>query len=415
MNFNDDNIIGEITLTATNLEDLYNQVEVAYANRGTRDQSDYYKASIDPSVMNDLEPVNILRMRVDLANNKVHAGRIGNIELNQSRVDLVITFQADYSALQIEAGDIISVTNPIYDFDAKLFRVTRVRETEGESGTLAAEISALEYKAEIYTDLELIDGDDKPVNDIPTAGTSSSLPAPSTPVLSNANETANVPNFSISTTISTATSPVNVIEWFVSSTSTSGFYYLDNERSATNFAAGSTVDDTITKLYDGGTWYFKARTGIAGRYSAFSDASSAFVWHPQPAGASSGTIGTSTFSENIFVAGVSTGVYSLALTTGTNDYNAISTDTDLTWNASTNQLSASTLNANTLSASTLQAENIYIGPWQLSTGTVGVVGPTGPQGPGGTPGTTGATGPQGPQGPAGTSGGGYDLHPFLFG
>ena len=58
MNFNDDNIIGEITVTATNLEDLYNEVEVAYANRGTRDQSDYYKASIDPETMNMLEPVN---------------------------------------------------------------------------------------------------------------------------------------------------------------------------------------------------------------------------------------------------------------------------------------------------------------------------------------------------------------------
>lgn len=406
MNFNDDNIIGELTLTATNLEDLYNQVEVAYANRGTRDQSDYYKANIDPAAMNDLEPVNILRMRVDMVNNKVHAGRIGNIELAQSRVDLVITFQADYSALQIEAGDIISVTNPIYDFNNKLFRVTRVRETEGESGTLAAEISALEYNASVYTDLELIDGDDKPVNDIPTAGTSSSLPPPSVPVLSNANETANVPNFSISTTISTSTSPVNVIEWFVSSTSTSGFYYLDNERSATNFTAGAAVDDVITKLYTGGTWYFKARTGIAGRYSAFSDASAAFNWNPQPAGASDGTIANSTssvYTENIRINSINDTNYYITLApTGTiGSYSDIQADPQLTWNASTNQLNAGIV----------QADSLFIGPWQLSTGTVGVVGPTGPTG---SVGPTGTTGPTGPQGPAGT-GGGYDLHPFLFG
>ena len=344
MNFNDDNIIGEITVTATNLEDLYNQVEVAYANRGTRDQSDYYKASIDPAAMNDLEPVNILRMRVDMVNNKVHAGRIGNIELNQSRVDLVITFQADYSALQVEAGDIISVTNPIYDFNAKLFRVTRVRETEGDDGHLAAEISALEYNASIYADLELVDGDDKPVSDIPTAGSSTALPAPSAPIITNSYETANIPNFTIQTTISTATSPVNLIEWFYSSTSTSGFVYLDNERSTTdNFVAGDTITDVITKLYDGGTWYFKARTGVSGRYSDFSTASAAFTWAPTPAGANNGTIANSTnsvYAENIAINSINDVDYYVAVVpTGTiGSYSDVQADPQLTWNATTNKL-----------------------------------------------------------------------------
>jgi hypothetical protein len=174
--FDDDNIIGEISLTSTNLEDLYNQVEVQYANKNSRDQSDYYKSSIDPAMRNDLEPDNSMRMRLDLVNNKIHAGRIGDIELLQSRYDLIISFTADYSALVCEVGDVVKVTNPIYNFNNKLFRITRVRETEGEDGTLACEITALQYDADIYGDEFQEDGPDKPLSDIAPIISTTGLP-----------------------------------------------------------------------------------------------------------------------------------------------------------------------------------------------------------------------------------------------
>ena len=121
VNADDDNIIGEITLTSTNLEDLYNQIEIQYPNRNTRDQSDFYKTEIAAGDRNQLEEDNILRMRVDMCNSKIHAGRIGNITLKQTRIDLVIQFTADYTALQVEAGDIIKVSNPIYDFTERCY------------------------------------------------------------------------------------------------------------------------------------------------------------------------------------------------------------------------------------------------------------------------------------------------------
>lgn len=286
MTFNDDNIIGDITVTATSLEDIYNQVEIAYANRNSRDQSDFYRTEISQSDMNDLEPVNVLRMRTDLCNNKVHAGRIGNIELRQSRLDLVITFQADYSALQVEAGDIISVTNPIYDFTNKLFRVTKVRETEGDDGHLASEISALEYSATVYDDLTLYDGNDKPVSDIPVFGGSTTLPAPSAPIPATINTTTRA--FSLSTTISPTSGSVDEIRWVYSTTSTGGFSYLASDfpiSGTGNFAAGSTVTDTNIVIPAIGTYYFRAQSGLAGRYSDFSSVSSpGFFWNPNDFG-----------------------------------------------------------------------------------------------------------------------------------
>jgi len=153
--FTDDNIIGDISVTGTNLEDLYNELEVAYPNRLIRDQIDYYRDNIAEVDQNAGEFPNQLSMRTDLCNNNIHAGRVGLMELFQSRADKVVTLTADYSALQVEVGDVISLTNTVYGFVNKLFRVSRVRETEADDGGLAAEITGIEYDPAVYTDYDL--------------------------------------------------------------------------------------------------------------------------------------------------------------------------------------------------------------------------------------------------------------------
>jgi hypothetical protein len=338
MLFNDDNIIGEITLTSTNLEDLYNQIEIQYPNRNTRDQSDFYKTEIASIDRNQLEEDNILRMRVDMVNSKIHAGRIGNITLKQTRIDLVIQFTCDYSALQVEAGDIIKVTNPIYDFNAKLFRVMKVRETEGEDGTLACEITALEYNASVYTDETLSDGADQPNNNIPPFDSSASLPPPSKPLITNLNPTDNTPNFTLTTTLATNTNRVAFVEWFHSTNSSTGFTWLDNSIAANYYAGGDVVSDVITAYVEAGTWYFKARTGVGGLYSELSEVSDALVWDPQPAGANNGTINSSTQAATVFINNASSGEYNIAFTTGTGQFSSISVDADLDYNATTNKM-----------------------------------------------------------------------------
>jgi len=209
--FSDDNIIGEINLTSTSLEDLYNSVEIAFANRNARDQSDYYRSSVSSAMRNNLEPDNQLRMRLDLVNNGIQAGRIGLIELLQSRYDLVISFTADYSALVCEVGDIVKVTNPIYDFTEKLFRITRVRETEGPQGELAVEITALQYDADVYTDEQQDDAPDEPNSGITPIISSSGLPAPTN--LTATIVTTTVTDFvQISVDIPSTSYPVDMVD-----------------------------------------------------------------------------------------------------------------------------------------------------------------------------------------------------------
>lgn len=277
--FDDDIIIGDIGITATNLEDLYNSLEVEFASRKIRDQNDYFRAQVDPSERNLLEPNNTLNMRLEMANNALHSARVGLIELKGSRVDLIITFTADYSAIQCEAGDVIKITNDVYGFTDKLFRITKLREIEDDSGSLTVEVTAVEYDATVYTDETLSDSPDTPGSGIPTFGGSSTLPPPSAPIPQIIS--TSTPGFSISTVVDAASSGVTEIQWWYSTTSTSGFTYFANAYpESSTYPAGTTVTD-IVSLPFAGTFYFKARTGLGSRYSDLSAVSSpGFEWDP---------------------------------------------------------------------------------------------------------------------------------------
>ena len=282
--FNDDNIIGEVGITATNLEDLYNLLEVEYASRKIRDQNDYFRGAIASGEKNTLEPDNTLSLRLDLVNNALHAARIGLIELKQSRVDLIINFRADYSAIQCEAGDVVKITNNVYGFVDKLFRISKIREVEDENGTISVEITALEYDAGVYTDETLEDSAAVAGSGIPTFGGSASLPAPSTPVVTTINTTT--PSFSISTIIPASSGPVNRIQWLYSpTTATNDFEILKTISPVSGYYTnGSTVTDYVSILQEG-TFYFKARTGLDGTYGVASTSTSVgFYWNPNDYG-----------------------------------------------------------------------------------------------------------------------------------
>ena len=282
--FNDDNIIGEVGITATNLEDLYNLLEVEYASRKIRDQNDYFRGAIASGEKNTLEPDNTLSLRLDLVNNALHAARIGLIELKQSRVDLIINFRADYSAIQCEAGDVVKITNNVYGFVDKLFRISKIREVEDENGTISVEITALEYDAGVYTDETLEDSAAVAGSGIPTFGGSASLPAPSTPVVTTINTTT--PSFSISTNIPAVSGPVNRIQWLYSpTTATNDFEILKTISPVSGYYTnGSTVTDYVSILQEG-TFYFKARTGLDGTYGVASTSTSVgFYWNPNDYG-----------------------------------------------------------------------------------------------------------------------------------
>jgi len=149
--YNDDNIVSKIDISSTELYSLYNGCEVSFMDNTRKDQTNTIKVTTPGSDRNPNEPDNTLTYTLNMINDNVRAERLANIDLNQSRVGTVIQFSADFSGIQTDVGDVIKVTNELYSWTDKLFRVMRVTEVQGEAGMITAQISALEYSADYYT------------------------------------------------------------------------------------------------------------------------------------------------------------------------------------------------------------------------------------------------------------------------
>lgn len=153
--FTNANIIGPIQVSGTSLQNLFNRVRVEFPLRDTSDGTDYIEIEIPEVDRYPNEPDNTLQMTLQMCNEPVQATLIGLIELKQSRIDQIITFVSDYSTLSLNAGDIITVTNDIYQFSAKPFRIISLREVDTESGSIQIEITALAYDANVYSTADL--------------------------------------------------------------------------------------------------------------------------------------------------------------------------------------------------------------------------------------------------------------------
>jgi hypothetical protein len=214
LEFSDDNIISGITISSTRLEDLYNSVEVEFYNKYNKDQKAYFRNYLDAGDRNPNEPDNQLRMSLDLCNNSMQADILGQMELRQSRDDLVIEFTASHYGIQAQAGDVIAVTSELYDWAPKYFRVMRVKEIEADDGGLVANIQALEYNPDAYT-VEAITEFSTAANiGIGVYGASPNLPLPPAVVIAAVDADAPIPNFQLQVTVPASGGPFDEIELY---------------------------------------------------------------------------------------------------------------------------------------------------------------------------------------------------------
>ena len=96
------------------------------------------------------EVENRLNISYDIINEPVQAQQLGLIELKQARVDLLVSFETDYSYINLSAGDVIDLTNARYGYSSKLFRILTIEERQNDDGALTVDILALEYDANVY-------------------------------------------------------------------------------------------------------------------------------------------------------------------------------------------------------------------------------------------------------------------------
>ena len=148
--FDNSNIIGSITISGTGINDLYNSVTVQYPLQDLAGDIDYANLTIDPSLRFPNENDNNLSLQTNLINNPVQAQFMGQIALKQNRIDKVISLTTDFGAIGLKAGDIIDVTEDMYGYTNKLFRVITIDEDDAADGSIQLSITALEYDASVY-------------------------------------------------------------------------------------------------------------------------------------------------------------------------------------------------------------------------------------------------------------------------
>ena len=148
--FDDSNIIGSINVAFTPLDKMYNTVKVTFPHEDLKGQTDWVQISIPQIYRQANEYENVLVRDFSVVTNPVQAELLGFIELKQSRVDKVVTFKTDYLKSGIKAGDLFDITNDMYGWEGKVFRVISVTETDDSDGSIIISITGLEYSDGVY-------------------------------------------------------------------------------------------------------------------------------------------------------------------------------------------------------------------------------------------------------------------------
>lgn len=152
--FDDTNILGGINVSGTGIDSLFNSATIEFPHRDLRNRTDYIDLEIPEEDRFPNELDNRLNIANNLINDPIQAQYLATVELKQSRLDKIIEFRTDYSKIGLKAGDIIDVTNEVYGYTNKPFRIIKVAENDDDILTIS--ITAIEYDDDVYSTAGLV-------------------------------------------------------------------------------------------------------------------------------------------------------------------------------------------------------------------------------------------------------------------
>jgi hypothetical protein len=278
--FNDNNIIGEIRVSATDITQSINQVEAKFPDKGSRDQPNFVNIATPPLLRYPNEPDNKYSVTFDLCNDSVQAQYLSNRILEQAREDLIVSFSTTYYGIQVDAGDVVSVTNSDYGWTNKLFRVVKVNEASLPDGGLGAKLEMNEYSAAVYDDASITQYTPVPNSDIPSAIFFSAL---STPTVLSSSPSTTPATFVVRTVVPVTGRVTFGTLYYTTSTSPAAYDWKVLQTASTPLGTSATNGanyDFANLQLSAGTYYFTYVVGNELGSSARSPTSSAFVWSP---------------------------------------------------------------------------------------------------------------------------------------
>jgi hypothetical protein len=288
--FNDNNIIGEITVGAIDINQSVNEIQARYPNGLNKDISDFVFLKTPAGLLYANEPINKQTVDFDLVNNNVTAQYLANRILEQAREDLTLSFSSSYDGIQVNAGDVVSVTNSAYGWENKLFRVMKVDEIGLDDGNLGASFEMLEYNAQVYDNASVTQYQPALNSGIPFLGSFGTLTAPTvTDQLPN----AAIPSFAVDCLLPATGQILQVTLYYTTVSSPSNtdwiMWGVDSTSNSTPYTNGTTLKFPNIGLPTN-TYYFAFKVGNNSGNSPLSPISASYNWLPNPS--SSAVAGT---------------------------------------------------------------------------------------------------------------------------
>lgn len=285
MNLDDNNIISSIQVTPIDIASTYNIAEVKFCDGTLQDAfltATYNLAIINPSLLYPNEPINKQVINLPLVNNSVRAQYLANRFLEAAREDLQIRCKVNYIGLQLEAGDVVTMTNANYGFASKLFRIGQVVENFEDDGTITTSLTLMEYNPSIYDDINITQFTPAPNTGIGSPLNFGTLTAPTISLLSPSTVD---PSITLTITAASAGIVQYAEVWYSP---------YSNPSAAQRIFAGTTAINsngnpytpstsmgtvTLTNIAQGDWYFFCQMVNSLGK-SNFSSASSVVQWRP---------------------------------------------------------------------------------------------------------------------------------------
>ena len=285
MDINDSNMVSSIAITPVDLAGSYNVVEAKFVENTNQDAfstATLDLAYLDPILLLPNEPVNKVTINLPLVNNNVQAQLIANRILKAAREDLQVQVSTNFVGIQLEAGDIVTVTNANYGWSAKPFRINKVVDQFNEDGSIVCQLTLMEFNSAIYDDVSITQFTPAPNTGIGDPTFFGVLEKPS---ITNQYPTTTNPSF----VVQVKTAPSGVTQyaevWYSAYANPlqEQMYFAGTSEIQSNGTPWTTnfvlPNITLTNI-PAGDWYFFSRMVNSLASSAYSPHSDLFVWRP---------------------------------------------------------------------------------------------------------------------------------------
>lgn len=285
MDINDSNMVSAISISPIDLSNSFNIIEVKYPDSTSQDSfnsASFDLAVINPALLFPNEPVNKQSVSLVLCNNNVQAQYLANRFLEAAREDLQVQVDIDYTGLQLDAGDIVTVTNSNYGWVAKEFRIGKVTQKFNDSGQVTATLSLMEFNGQVYDDKSITQFAPAPNTGIGSPITFGTVPAP---VIATTLPSAANPAFNVTVTSSSAGITQYAEVWYSAYQFPTDAQRIFAGTTAVNSNGnpyGQSVVMPAVQLFNipAGNWYFFSRMVNSIASSNFSLASTVLQWRP---------------------------------------------------------------------------------------------------------------------------------------